>query len=64
MQFATGECWLQHITRIHGAFGLTGADHGVDFVDEENDLAFFGRDVFEHGLQALFELATVLGTRQ
>ena len=64
VQFATGECRLEHIASVHGTFGFTGTDHGVDFVDEENDLAFFGGNVFQHGLQALFEFTAVFGTGQ
>ena len=39
VQFAAREHGLQQIAGIHGAFGLAGADDGVQFVDEEDDLA-------------------------
>ena len=37
-----------------------GADHGVELVDEEHDLAFGVDDLLEHGLQPILELAAVL----
>ena len=40
-----------------------GADHGVQLVDEGDDLALGVGDLLEHGLQALLELAAVLGAR-
>ncbi len=40
MQFAARQGRFQHIAGIHGAFGLAGADHGVQFVNEQNHLAF------------------------
>ena len=40
VQLAARERGLQHVARIHGAFGLAGADHGVQLVDEQDDLAF------------------------
>ena len=43
MQFAACQRRLEHVPRIHGAFGLARADHGVQFVDEENDLPFLLR---------------------
>jgi hypothetical protein len=45
-------------------FGLAGADHGVQLVDEDDRAAFVGGDVLQHGLEALLELAAVLGTRE
>ncbi len=60
VQFASSECGLQHIARVHGAFGLAGADHGVQFVDEQNHLAFLLGKVIEHGLETLLEFAAKL----
>ncbi len=57
MQLAARERGLQHVARIHGAFGLAGADHGVQLVDEQDDLAFLLRQILQHGLQPLFEFA-------
>ena len=64
MQFAARERRLEHVARVHRALGLARADHGVHFVDEDDGLAFVLRDVVEHGLQALLELAAILGARQ
>ncbi len=61
MQFATRQRGLEHVAGIHGAIGLAGADHGVQLVDEQDDLAFVLGQVVEHRLQALFEFATKLG---
>ena len=30
---------LQHVARVHGALGSAGADHRVQLVDEQDDLA-------------------------
>ena len=62
MQLAPGQCGLEHVTGIHGPFRLAGTDHGVQLVDEQNDVAFLLGKLVEHGLQPLFELAAELGT--
>ncbi|MNM52088.1 hypothetical protein D3C81_631600 [compost metagenome] len=61
MQFAARQCRLEHVARVHRAFALAGADHGVQFVDEQDDLAFVLGQIIEHGLQPLFEFASELG---
>ena len=61
MQLAARQRGLEHVAGIHGAFGLAGADHGVQLVDEQDDLAFLLGEIVEHGLEALFELAAELG---
>ena len=38
-QLAPGQHRLEHVARVHRAFGGTGADDGVQFVDERDDLA-------------------------
>ena len=48
MQLTTGERGLEHIAGVHGPFGLTGTDHGVQFVDEQNHLAFLFGQIGEH----------------
>ena len=63
MQLAARERGLQHVAGIHRAFGLAGADHGVQLVDEQDDLAFLLREIVEHGLQALLELAAEFRAR-
>ena len=42
------------------AFGGARADERVQLVDEQDHAALGGRDLLEHGLQALLELAAVL----
>ena len=61
MQLTARERGLEHVAGIHGAFGLAGADHGVQLVDEQDDLAFLLGEIVEHALEALFELAAELG---
>ena len=60
VQLAAREHRLQHVRRVHRAFGRAGADHGVQLVDEEDDLPLRVGDFLEHGLQPLLELAAVL----
>ena len=64
VQFAARERRLEHVARVHRAFGLAGADHGVQFVDEDDGLAFVLGEFVEHGLQALLEFAAELGAGQ
>ena len=60
VQLAARQHRLQHVRRVHRAFGRAGADDGVQLVDEEDDLALGVGDLLEHGLQPLLELAAVL----
>jgi hypothetical protein len=55
---------LEHVARVHRAFGLAGAHHGVQLVDEDDGLAFVFGQLVEHGFQALFKLAAELGAGQ
>ena len=55
MQLATGQSRLEHVAGIHGALGLASADHGVNFVDKQNDSAFLLAQLIEHRLQTLLE---------
>ncbi len=64
MQLAARERRLQHVAGVHRAFGLAGADHRVQFVDEDDRLALVGGNVLQHGLQPLLELAAILGAGQ
>jgi len=61
VQLAARQRRLEHVARIHRALGLAGSDQRVQLVDEENDLALCRRDLFEHRLEALLELAAELG---
>ena len=40
MQLAAGQSRFQHIAGIHGTLALAGADHGVQLIDEQDDIAF------------------------
>ena len=62
MQLAACERRLQHIARIHRAVGLTGTDHGVQLVDEENDLTFLFGEIIEYALQTLFKITAEFRT--
>src|SRR3546814_455429 len=61
VQLAAGQCRFQHVARIHRAFRLAGADHRVQLVDEQDDLALVLGQVVEHRLEPLLELAAELG---
>ena len=61
MQLATGKGGLQDVGGIHGAAGGAGAHDGVQLIDEQDDVAASRRDLLEHGLQAVLELAAVFG---
>ena len=62
VQVATGECRLQDVAGVHGALGGTRAHDGVELIDEQDDLTLGLLYLLEHGLQAVLELTTVLGT--
>ena len=59
-QLAARERRLEHVRRVHRAFGRARADERVQLVDEEDDLALALLDLLEHRLQAVLELAAVL----
>ena len=63
LQLAACERRLEHVGGIHGAGGIACADHRVQFVDEQDDLAFAALDLLDTGLEALFELAAETGAR-
>ena len=42
-------------------WGGTGADYGMQFVDERDDLTLGIPDLVEYGLQPLLELTAILG---
>ena len=64
VQLAACQRRLEHVARVHGAFGLASTHHGMQFIDKHNGLAFVLREFFEHGFQAFFELAAEFGARQ
>jgi hypothetical protein len=59
VQLAARERRLQKVRGIHRAVGLAGADDGVHLVDEQDDAAGRRRDLLQHGLEPLLELAAV-----
>ena len=61
VEFAAGEHGLEEVAGIHGAFGLAGADDGVEFVDEKDDAAPGGFDLGEDSFEAFLEFAAVFG---
>jgi hypothetical protein len=63
VELAAREHRLQHLRRVHRALGRPSADHGVELVDEEDDLPLGFADLLQHGLQPLFELTAILCAR-
>ena len=61
VQVATSERRLEDIAGVHGALGGTRAHDGVELIDEQDDLALGLLHFLEYGLQAILELAAVLG---
>src|SRR5450631_2198612 len=61
MQLAARERRLQHVAGVECAFSLARADHGVQLIDEEDDLAFLFGEIIEHAFQAFFEFAAEFG---
>src|SRR5439155_25098030 len=61
LQLAARERRLQDRSRVDRALGGAGADEVMELVDEEDDVAALG-DLLHHLLEALLELAAVLGT--
>ena len=60
LEFTAAERGLDDVARVHRAFGGTGTHDGVQFVDEEDDVARTA-DFVHHRLDAFLELAAVLG---
>ena len=62
LQLAASERRLQDRGRVDRALGGASADEVVELVDEQDDVAALG-DLLHHLLEALLELAAVLGAR-
>ena len=60
-QLAPGQHGLEHVGGVHRPLGPAGAHDGVHLVDEGDDLALGIGDLLEHRLEALLELAPILG---
>src|SRR5947208_2793368 len=50
-EFSARELRLEHVGGVGRAFGFASADEGVEFVDEQDDAAFAGRDFLEKGFE-------------
>ena len=61
LQLAARQRRLEHVGGIHRAGGVACAHHGVQLVDEEDDLAFAALDLLDTRLEPLFELAAEAG---
>ncbi len=64
MQLTACQRRFEHIACVHCAFGLARADHSMNFIDKQNNLAFLFGQIRQHRLQALFKFTPVLGARQ
>ena len=60
-ELAPGQHGLDHLAGVHGTLGRAGPDNRVQLVNEGDDLALGVGDLLQHRLQALLELAPVLG---
>ena len=60
VQLAARQHRLEHVAGVHRALGRARADHGVQLVDEQDDLPGRVGDLFQHGLEPLLELAAIL----
>ena len=62
-RLTTGEHRLDHVACVHRGFtGGSGADDGVQLVDEGDDLSGTVLDVVEDSLEAFLEFTAELGT--
>ena len=64
MELAAGQRRLQEVDASSAPSAAAGADQRVKLVDEEDDLALRARDLLQDRLEALLELAPVLGARE
>ena len=64
VQFAAGQRRFQQVSRVHCALpAAAGPDERMNLVDEKNNLTVGVGYFFDHGFEAFFKLALVLGTR-
>ena len=64
VQLAARSAGLSMLPASIAPSALPAPHHGVQFVDEDDGLALVLGQFVEHGLQALLELAAVLGAGQ
>ena len=63
-QLAAGQGGLEHVAGVHAALaGAAGADHGVQLVEEDDQLVPVRPDLVDQLLQPLLEVAAVAGAR-
>ncbi|MBS1269092.1 MAG: hypothetical protein MAG794_00035 [Gammaproteobacteria bacterium] len=62
MELSARQGRLQHVAGVHRAFRGAGADHGVHFVDKQDDPPLLLGQIIQHRFQALLELTAILGT--
>ena len=60
LNFAARESGLQNVGGVERTFRRSSADEGVQFVDEDDGILRL-HQLFHDGLEALFELAAILG---
>ncbi len=58
-QFAARQSRFEHIGSIHRPFRSARADHRMNFIDKENNLALGADDFLQHSLESFFELAAI-----
>ena len=63
VQLAPRQHRLEQIACVHTALGFACAHNGVQFIDEQDDLALGLLHLVQHGFQPFLKLAPVLGTR-
>ena len=63
VELAAGQHGLEQVARVHGPLGRARAHHGVQLVDEENDLTAGFLDFLEDRLKPVLEFAAVLRAR-
>ena len=59
-QLAAGQGRLEQVRRVGATLGCTGPDHGVQFINEQNDVARGRLDLAQDRLEPVFELAAIL----
>ncbi len=62
MQFAAGQHGFENVGRIHRTFSRASPNDGVQLIDEHQNLPMARLDLLEDRLEALLELATILGS--
>ena len=55
LQFTARQGWFEHIRGVQRPLGCARADHGVQFVDEQDDLALSALDILDGGFQPFLE---------